>query len=193
MAWTTLLNAVFAIDKPAIGAHMISMRDNLAAALAGMSGAPRVAAIALSDDAHKGTRTLAGTSLTAAITGLASARRIGGALAMVGLNNGIGQTFRCQYSTDGGSTWGGTIDLFPWTGMPSSGASMNGEWSHDLETGDFSLIGVSTASAAGFVDPVALSFSGTSTVPAGVNAVRYAGSVAGHNGYMTARVLSGRD
>ena len=77
--------------------------------------------------------------------------------------------------------------------MPSSASSMNGEWNHDLETGDFSLIGVSTASAAGFVDPVALSFSGTSTVPAGVNAVRYAGSVAGHNGYMTASVLSGRD
>ena len=42
MAWTTLLNAVFAIDKPAIGAHMIALRDNITAVMQGLSDAPRL-------------------------------------------------------------------------------------------------------------------------------------------------------
>lgn len=42
MAWTTLINALFLSGKPILGSTGVALRDNLAATVAGDSGAPRI-------------------------------------------------------------------------------------------------------------------------------------------------------
>ena len=156
----------YAVDAPATSLHFERWFRNWEAGFEGAAGAPRLAHRAMS---HLGlvSGALAGTNYTA-FTDLGN---VGQLRFDVAVSAAAGVPWlQVSFSSDGGSTWGSDQSLYQFP----SGAGAMGCGVINLQTGAAWAIGYATYQAT---TDSALSYSGTLTVPAGCNAVRFRHSV----------------
>ena len=170
--YTNISNVSVEPLAPVTSELMTSLRDNPIAIAEGSLGAPRVQGKALGG-MLLGTVTVTGTG-EQGITGL---DRHGLLRADFNIVNLTDRNLRARYSSDNGSIWGSWQDIVNLGG----GAQGSGVMFINLQTGGFSVNGISTSGTS----PALLVATGTHTVPADANALQIAFSNTGPTGVFT--------
>lgn len=170
---------------------MRAIRDMSRAISEGATGADRVQGRAL--QVHLGTLNLNGTT-EAAILGLDRHTWLRGDYAGTTFTSTAG-TLQVAYSANGGSSWGSwqsTAALFEAIALGGSDYAGHGAGSVrvNLRTGQWRVRGFKTVNP-GAINHAAANASGTHTVPADCNAVKFRFSAAGPTGALDVDALGG--
>ena len=163
--WTSLPNLAVGVGGLPSGTTVTALRDNPIAIAEGAAGAPRVQGVAL-DKVFLGA--LFSTNLNTTPVGFIDLGGILG-ISLVGVVQGttVG-SLDIQYSTDNGATFGSSQTLY----SPSTPIIGGGHL--DFTTGEFRFTGSSETGSL-------QSTSRATTVPAGINALRFTSESSGPN------------
>jgi len=171
--WTTIPNGAAGVGGIPSGTTITALRDNPVAIAEGATGAPRVQGKALGG-VWLGPLTMTGTA------GMGFTALDGVSLIRADVVSGTGTTatLRARYSNDNGATWGSWQNITTFASI----VDYFGALTLNLATGDWSVYGIGA---------VALTSSGTHTVPSSANAFQLSFTVAGRTLYGQYYILGG--
>lgn len=172
-------DSVIAFQKPITLQQGRALRDNPLAIQEGLAGAPKVLGQALGGVAVGLIRTTGTT--TAAITGFANRPKLM-VVDIRAVATASAVSLRAEFSNDNGSTWGAVQAIITLTSAQMLTATLR----IDVETGVWSLLGGVTGSP-----PTIASATGTFTVPANVNGIRFGHNAAQGDSVLDVYILGG--